>query len=167
MWVNSKEYPISQVRSARPGRFGVTLIEVLSAIFVTGIGLLAILVLFPLGALSMAQAIKDDRTAAIADAAIELNEVGLELLSETEVFIRESLSNGFADPQATAELREGYQSLALKAEEIEVQLLDIQSIFPKRKVKRHVPLLLTQIRLIKLESDTIDYLLSLVEDGLK
>jgi hypothetical protein len=35
--------------------------EVLVAIFVMGIGLLAILALFPLGALSMAQAIQDDR----------------------------------------------------------------------------------------------------------
>jgi type II secretory pathway pseudopilin PulG len=44
-------------------RTGTTLIEVLVAIFVMGIGLLSILVLFPLGALSMAQAIRDDRSA--------------------------------------------------------------------------------------------------------
>jgi hypothetical protein len=39
------------------------LTEVLVAIFVMAIGLLALLTLFPIGALSMAQAIKDDRTA--------------------------------------------------------------------------------------------------------
>jgi hypothetical protein len=44
-------------------RTGATLTEVLVAIFVMAIGLLALLTLFPLGALSMAQAIKDDRTA--------------------------------------------------------------------------------------------------------
>jgi hypothetical protein len=44
-------------------RSGTTLVEVLVAIFVMAIGLLAIMSLFPLGALSMAQAIKDDRTA--------------------------------------------------------------------------------------------------------
>ena len=44
-------------------RPGVTLIEVLVAIFVMAIGLMALLTLFPLGALNMAQAIKDDRTA--------------------------------------------------------------------------------------------------------
>src|SRR5437660_11496786 len=44
-------------------RPAATLVEVLVAIFVTAIGLLALLTLFPLGALSMAQAIKDDRTA--------------------------------------------------------------------------------------------------------
>jgi hypothetical protein len=44
-------------------RSGATLTEVLVAIFVMAIGLLALLTLFPLGALSMAQAIKDDRTA--------------------------------------------------------------------------------------------------------
>lgn len=44
-------------------RSGATLLEVLVAIFVMGIGLLALLVLFPLGALRMAQAIQDDRCA--------------------------------------------------------------------------------------------------------
>jgi hypothetical protein len=43
-------------------RPGATLTEVLVAIFVMAIGLLALLTLFPIGALSMAQAIKDDRT---------------------------------------------------------------------------------------------------------
>lgn len=47
-------------------RAGVTLIEVLIAIFVVALGLLALLTLFPLGALSMAQAIKDDRVALTA-----------------------------------------------------------------------------------------------------
>ena len=61
------------VRAARrPPRFsekglneraGVTLIEVLVAIFIMGIGLLALLTLFPLGALRMAKAIQDDRAA--------------------------------------------------------------------------------------------------------
>jgi prepilin-type N-terminal cleavage/methylation domain-containing protein len=57
-------------------RRGVTLTEVLVAIFIMAIGLMALLTLFPLGALSMAQAIKDDRTgtsaansAAVAQAA--------------------------------------------------------------------------------------------------
>jgi len=44
-------------------RTGATLVEVLVAIFVMGIGLLAMLALFPLGVLSMAQAIQDDRAA--------------------------------------------------------------------------------------------------------
>jgi type II secretory pathway pseudopilin PulG len=44
-------------------RAGITLIETLVAIFIMAIGLLALLTLFPLGALSMAQAIKDQRVA--------------------------------------------------------------------------------------------------------
>jgi hypothetical protein len=40
----------------------ITLVEVLAAIQVTGVGLLALLALFPLGALEMQQAIQDDRT---------------------------------------------------------------------------------------------------------
>lgn len=47
-------------------RSGATLMEVLVAIFVTAIGLLALLALFPLGALNMAQAIKDERAAECA-----------------------------------------------------------------------------------------------------
>jgi prepilin-type N-terminal cleavage/methylation domain-containing protein len=47
-------------------RPGVTLLEVLTAIFIMGIGMLALLTLFPLGALSMARAIRDDRAATIA-----------------------------------------------------------------------------------------------------
>ncbi len=48
-------------------RPGITLMEVLAAIFITGIGLLSLLTLFPLGALSMWRAIDDDRTALAGD----------------------------------------------------------------------------------------------------
>ena len=47
-------------------RTGATLVEVLVAIFVMGIGLIAILALFPLGVIRMAQAIQDGRTGNIA-----------------------------------------------------------------------------------------------------
>jgi prepilin-type N-terminal cleavage/methylation domain-containing protein len=46
---------------AATSRPGVTLVEVLVAIMITGVGLLALLTLFPLGALEMAQSFKDDR----------------------------------------------------------------------------------------------------------
>lgn len=47
-------------------RKAVTLVEVLAAIFITGIGLLSLLTLFPLGALSMAQALQDGEAARAA-----------------------------------------------------------------------------------------------------
>jgi hypothetical protein len=47
----------------------VTLLEALTAIFIMAIGLLALLTLFPIGAMSMAQAIKDDRCAQTASQA--------------------------------------------------------------------------------------------------
>jgi prepilin-type N-terminal cleavage/methylation domain-containing protein len=53
-------------------RPGVTLVEVLVAIFIMGVGMLAILVLFPLGALKMAQSLKDDRCAQAAAQAAAL-----------------------------------------------------------------------------------------------
>src|SRR6516165_2178436 len=43
-------------------RGAATLVEVLVAIFIMAIGMITLLTLFPLGLLSMAQAIKDDRT---------------------------------------------------------------------------------------------------------
>ncbi len=56
-------------------RPAATLTEVLVAIFVMGIGLLALLSLFPLGALTMAQAIKDDQTAHAAKSAFAFAEM--------------------------------------------------------------------------------------------
>jgi type II secretory pathway pseudopilin PulG len=53
-------------------RPGVTLTEVLVAIFITGIGMISLLVLFPLGALNMNQAIKDQRAADAARIAASL-----------------------------------------------------------------------------------------------
>ena len=50
-------------------RNAVTLTEVLIAIFVLSIGLLALLSLFPLGAAQMAQALKDQRCAEAASVA--------------------------------------------------------------------------------------------------
>src|SRR5260370_19633315 len=46
-----------------PRSTGATLLEVLVAIFVMGIGMLALLTLFPIGALRMAKAIQDERCA--------------------------------------------------------------------------------------------------------
>lgn len=47
-------------------RPAVTLMEVLVTMFIMAIGMLALLVLFPLGAVSMGQALKDDRCASTA-----------------------------------------------------------------------------------------------------
>ena len=55
-----------------PPRQGITLIEVLAAIFIMGVGMLALFTLFPLGALSMARAVRDDRASAIAANAASL-----------------------------------------------------------------------------------------------
>jgi len=72
----------------RHRRSGVTLTETLVAIFVCGLGLMALMTLFPIGALNMAQALKDDRTAhAAANAASILRSVW-----------RVSLENGQIDP---------------------------------------------------------------------
>jgi prepilin-type N-terminal cleavage/methylation domain-containing protein len=65
-------------------RPGVTLLEVLTAIFIMGIGLLALLTLFPLGALSMAQALQNDRAQAAA-VTISENAIAMNLRQDTNV----------------------------------------------------------------------------------
>lgn len=43
-------------------RAGFSLVEVLVAVFIVSVGLIALLTLFPLGAMQMAQAFRDDRS---------------------------------------------------------------------------------------------------------
>lgn len=84
-------------------RPAITLIEVLVSIFIMAIGLLALLVLFPLGALRMDQAIKADRSASAAIQATKLvsaRNMRLDTLlyDPTVTPIRDV----FADPSGTA-----------------------------------------------------------------
>jgi len=58
-----------------PRRVGMTLVEVLVAIFVMAIGMLSLLTLFPLGALRMANAIQNDKCAQAAVNASALADV--------------------------------------------------------------------------------------------
>jgi type II secretory pathway pseudopilin PulG len=53
-------------------RSGITLVEVLVAIFVMGIGLMALLTLFPIGMLRMTQALRDGRSVDAAEAAYSI-----------------------------------------------------------------------------------------------
>jgi prepilin-type N-terminal cleavage/methylation domain-containing protein len=150
--------------AARPGgQAGVTLVEVLVAIFVMGVGLLALLTLFPLGALELAQAIEDDRTAAVAAEAETLSQAGTALVSRTMQFVMVSLSSGSADPQVAAELREQYEDLAAQTADLEVALLELQSLFPPSRIQRHLAPVLARIRSIKPRIDVLITLLTLVE----
>jgi prepilin-type N-terminal cleavage/methylation domain-containing protein len=79
-------------------RPGITLIEVLAAIFIMGIGMLALLVLFPLGALSMARAVRDDRAAAAGANASALA-VAFDLRNDANVVTGLTMTPaGFAAP---------------------------------------------------------------------
>jgi hypothetical protein len=65
-------------------RPAATLVEVLVSIFIMGIGLLAILALFPLGAIRMAEAIQADRSAQLAQGASALAQA-LDLRNDPKV----------------------------------------------------------------------------------
>jgi prepilin-type N-terminal cleavage/methylation domain-containing protein len=65
-------------------RRGVTLLEVLIALFIMAIGLLALLTLFPLGALSMAQALQSDRALSASQLAAEYAEM-MDLFDDADV----------------------------------------------------------------------------------
>jgi hypothetical protein len=153
---------VRPARSVR--RSGITLIEVLVAIFITGVGLLALLTLFPLGALELARAIKDDRTAKLAADAVALSEAGEELLAQTGDFIADSLFDQMPDPKTATKLREQYEDLAIHAADIDLQLRELKVVFPQRKAQQRLARLLKQIRLIKLHIDSMVDLLLLLED---
>jgi len=148
-----------------PAQARSTLIEVLVAIFVMGIGLLALLTLFPLGVLNMAEEIKDDRTAAIAADATALSALGESLLSHTADFVEDSLSKGLVNPDTAAHLREEYEHLQLQAGDIEVRLEELRSVFPPQQIQHHLGPLLAQIRAINLRVRPVIRILFLVESA--
>jgi hypothetical protein len=83
-------------------RSGTTLIEVLIAIFVSAIGLLALLALFPIGALSMAEAIKNGKTAQAAAngaATAEVQQVRTD--SQLYYYVGPTLKDFFTRPALT------------------------------------------------------------------
>src|SRR5262245_55047697 len=79
-----------------PRRDAATLVEVLVAIFVMGIGLLAVLALFPLGVLRMAQAIQDNCTGNIAQSADALGTLK-NIRNDAQIAVP---SDGFTNPGA-------------------------------------------------------------------
>ncbi|HEV3238210.1 MAG TPA: prepilin-type N-terminal cleavage/methylation domain-containing protein [Gemmataceae bacterium] len=85
-------------------RKGVTLIEALMAIFVTAIGLLSLLVLFPVGAFRMAQAITDDRAAHEAANAFAQAECLNIHFDPQVVGIAGTVPNGFTTPAGLPDL---------------------------------------------------------------
>jgi hypothetical protein len=90
----------------------VTLTEVLVAIFVCGLGLMALMTLFPLGAMNMAQAIKDDRCGhAAANATAVLRSVWRVSLEsgQMDAGLENDLRNGpvYIDPLGAAMFGQG------------------------------------------------------------
>jgi hypothetical protein len=84
------------------GRPGATLLEVLVAIFIMGIGLMALLVLFPLGALSMARAIQDERAAqagAAASAVANIKDIRRDLVVYNPSGVSGAAYDYFYNPQ--------------------------------------------------------------------
>ena len=142
---------------------GVTLVELLAALMAAGIGLLAILAIFPLGALELARAVKDDRTTAVAAQAHDLSETGQALLTRTMSFVQVSMAKGSANPEETSKLRDDYEQLAGESVEMEIALTDLQYDLSRPVVQRFVNPLLMQTRSIEKRIAQIAQLLSLVE----
>jgi hypothetical protein len=142
---------------------GISLAEVLVAIFVMGIGLLALLALFPLGALTMAEAIKDDRAGAIAGEAMAFSQRGEQLVSKTQDFAQEALLKGSVDLDVAARLEEEYGQLALDASYIEAQIEELQVSLPPRQIQRYSAPLLAKIQAMQRYLWHSRWLLSLLE----
>lgn len=78
-------------------RRGITLTEVLVAVFVAGLGLMALMTLFPLGALNMSLAIKDDRA----------TQAGANATAFLRAMWRQGLDSGQPDPNIVTALAHG------------------------------------------------------------
>lgn len=150
---------------ARPRRAGVTLLEVLVAIFIAGVGLLALLTLFPVGALNMARAIQDDRAGAVVADAEAFSRTGVELVARTRQFVVVSLVNGAADPKSVAALRDDYADLLTEAAELESRIAELRQVAKTPRAKRAVDRLLALLRAIKAGLGAGDELLELLEQG--
>jgi Tfp pilus assembly protein PilV len=144
---------------------GATLVEVLVAIFAMAVGLLALLQLFPVGALEMARAINDDRTGAVAAEASALSRTGEDLVRRTTDFVANSLSKGSVDATIVAQLQLEYEDLAAQAANIQTDLRELETIYPPNQIQPHVRPLLAQIRQIEAHIDVIVRLLWLLTHG--
>lgn len=85
-------------------RTGITLTEVMVTMFVMAIGLLALLTLFPLAALNMAQAIQDDRVAHAAANAEALANMYWDFLPANDLTAAQSAQQGLAAINHTGSL---------------------------------------------------------------
>jgi prepilin-type N-terminal cleavage/methylation domain-containing protein len=157
MLLTSRPHPTARRRR------GVTLLEVLAAIFIAGVGLLALLQLFPVTAIGLAQEIQDDRAAAFAIEAAAFSEDGIDLLSRTEDFLEASLANKFADPKVAAALRAEYEDLGVRAAELEADLVDLRPLAKTPKARKKYAACLSQIKAIRAASRKMVKLLSLLD----
>ena len=148
-----------------PADAGVTLVEVLVAIMITGVGLLAMLSLFPLGALEMARAVKDDRTAEVAAQAQKLSATGEALIGRTLTFVQVSMATSTIDRAEAARLHDDYEQLARESVEMEIALVTLQATLPRAQIQRFVDPLLMQIRSIEWRLAQIAQLLSLLDSS--
>ena len=148
------------------GRRGYTLLEVLAAIFIMGVGLLAILTLFPVGALELARAIQDDRATAVAQRAVALSQAGQEVLARTRAFAFQSLIRGRADSKTAGILRRDYQQLLAESGEIEYQLGSLRTLISDPRHHRLLDTLLSQVQYLKTGFSTMAYFMQLLENGL-
>lgn len=147
-----------------PGRLGVTLLEVLIAIYIMGIGLLALLALFPLGMLSMAQAVQDDRVAVLAAESVALSETGADLISRTTQYVIISANAGSADPQTAAGLAAEFEDLEIWAADLERRLIDLKPLVQNRKLRKQFLASLAQVRGIQVIAGEVVELLQPLGD---
>ena len=154
----ARHQQLSATSGARVRR-GVTLLEVLVAIYIVGIGLLALLALFPLGMLRMAQAVQDDRVAVLATESVALSKAGTDLVSRTVEYVIVSADAESADPQTAAGLRAEFEDLEAWAADLEGRLIDIKPLVQDRRTRKQFLVSLAQIRGIQaLTAETVELL---------
>ena len=153
-------------RSGPPApRAGVTLLEVLAAIFITGMGTMPLLELFPLGALSMARATGGVEAILVAEDAEDLSADGKDVLARTRRLLAASLAARAVDRVAAAGLGEEYADLAARAAALEDRVAALRPLAPHGRVARQVDRSVDQLRDLRVNFDALGWSLRTLGAG--
>jgi hypothetical protein len=95
---------------------------------------------------------------------IEVGRPQLEVVGRAQIASDVHVSLTAIDSGTVARLREEYQQLTVRAEDLEVELEELRCAFPREQIQRYLGPLLAQVRSIKWRIAALAQLLSLLDE---
>jgi hypothetical protein len=99
----------------------------------------------------------------LASDALEMSQAGVDLVSQTGAFARESLIAGAADPETATALRGKFEELGGRAADLETQLGGVESLFQSPRLRLLWLASLARIQAIQTAAARIEGLLRQLE----